>query len=655
MNGLKNASRLVSCIAVLALLLGGCGSSGPAAVSAPAQAATSADLAPTQAETASAAAEPTATPTAAPTATPQKYPYQDAALPVEQRVKDLLSRMTLEEKAGQMVQAEVGTVAPAQAAKSFLGAILSGGDSMPGDGRPEAWLALVRKYQDAALKTRLQIPILYGLDATHGNGKATGAVIFPHNIGLGAADSPGLMEQMGEAVASELLATGIGWTFSPCVAVAQDPRWGRAYESFSSDPKLVSALALPYSQGLMKGGALPTAKHYAADGGAQWGTSKITGYSIDQGDARIDEKTLKALHLFPYTAQINAGVPVVMASYSSVNGVKMHADKHLLTDVLKGGMGFKGFVVSDFEGMEQLEGETLGDKVATAVNAGVDMLMEGGMWGMALKSLIEDVNGCKITQERVDDAVSRILTVKFTCGLFDNPYLTTKNSGGFATGEHRALASELVSRSLVLLKNSGGILPFRAGQKIFVAGPAADDLGVQCGGWSQTWQGWSGDNARTDGTTILAGLKQEAAKVGAEILTDPAAVASADAVLLVLGEKPYAEGSGDSPDISLTGVKALDGNKAAMELAAKSGKPVVALIVAGRQLVVTNELAGWKAAVMAYLPGTEGEGVAPVLFGEKNFSGKLPMPWYRSVDDIGNAKAKLLFPVGYGLKYKSPQ
>lgn len=629
---MKRGIRSISRTAALLLILAGCQAGTPAAVPTPTPAVTAA-------------------PTATATANIHKYPFQDASLPVEERVKDLLGRMTLQEKAGQMVQVDIGNVSPAMVTKNALGAVFNGGDSGPSDKTPEEWRDFVRRYQDAALACRLPIPLLYGLDAVHGHNGVVNAVIFPQNIGLGAANSPGLMEKMGEAVASEMIATGVPWNFAPCVAAAQDPRWGRTYESFSSDPALVTSLSLPLAQGMAKGGTLPAAKHYIADGGTIWGTSKTQNYQIDQGDAIIGEAALRAVHLPQYKALVDAGVPAVIPSYSSWNGVKMTANKYLLTGLLKGELGFKGFIVSDYNAMEQLKGATLGDKAAASVNAGVDMFMEGGMWGMVQKAIVSDAENGLISQARVDDAVSRILTVKFEYGLFEDPYLENKPGGQFGTAEHRALASDLVGRSLVLLKNDGGILPFKSGQKILVVGPAADDLGVQCGGWSIRWQGWTGDNKRTAGTTILASLKQQAAKAGAEIMTNEADAAKADVILLAVGEKPYAEGAGDSADISLTGALALEGNKQAMEFARQSGKPVAALIVAGRQIVIADELPNWDAAVMAYLPGTEGEGIAPVLFGEKDFTGRLPMPWYKSVEDIGKKDVELLFKVGYGLSY----
>lgn len=626
--------RCIPCFIALTLLFG-CGAGAPSATPAP-------PATPFMAGTAGAAQTDAA----------QVLPFRDASLPAEARARDLLGRMTLEEKAAQMVAADIAGASLMAVGKNAPGAVLNGGDSAYADKAPEDWRAMIRRYQDAALACRLPIPLLYGLDAVHGMGGVSGAVVFPHNIGLGAADSPDLMEKMGRAVASDMRAAGVLWDFAPCVAAAHDPRWGRTYESYSSDPALVTRLSLPFSLGMRKGGALPTAKHYLADGGAVWGTSKAQGYAIDQGDAIMGEDTLRALHLPQYKALVDAGVPAVMVSYGSWNGVKMLEDKRLITDILKGELGFAGFVVSDYEALGQLEGASLADKAAAAVNAGVDMFMESGMWAMVIKAIVKGVEDGKIPAERVDDAVLRILRVKFVSGLFEDPHLEAEPAGAFGAEEHRALAAELVSRSLVLLKNERGTLPFKAGQKILVTGPAADDLGAQCGGWTLSWQGWTGDNARTPGTTILEGVKAAAAKAGATILTDGAEAAQADIILLVVGEKPYAEGRGDDMDISLTGKTALEGNAEAMAFARTSGKPVVALIVAGRQVMIADELGSWDAAVMAYMPGTEGEGIAPVLFGDRDFTGKLPMPWYRCAEDIGKPDAATLFPPGFGLAYE---
>ena len=583
-------------------------------------------------------------------------PYKDASLPVADRVKDLLGRMTLEEKAGQMVQGVIGAATAADVMNLGLGSILSGGGAHPGDNSIKAWQDMVENYQDGAMNTRLQIPFIYGIDSVHGHNNVYGAVVFPQNIGLGAANDPELMYQMGAAVAEEMKLTHTLWNFSPCVAVAQDPRWGRCYESFSSDPQIVTALASSYLEGQSDHGILSTAKHYAGDGGTSYGTGEGE-YLIDRGDVLISAEDFETIHLAPYKTLIDSGVRVVMASFSSYEGTKMTENKYYLTDVLKGEYNFTGFVVSDWEATAGLSEDTFDDRIAAAVNAGIDMFMEPYKYSDAVQAIIDGVNSGAIPEARVDDAVSRILTVKFEMGLFEDPYMENLKTGQTALGsdEYRAIAKSLVEESLVLLKNDNGILPLKSGQKIYVTGPAADDIGVQCGGWTMTWQGLTdkdnGGKKITEGTTILEGLEEYAEKIGFEIITDPARASEADAVLIAIGEKPYAEFEGDSIDLSLEGSLGLSGSSAAITEAKISGKPVIALIVAGREVDIDSYMDDWSAAVMCFLPGTEGGGVAAVLSGESPFTGKLPMPWYTDAAQIGTDDVDLLFPLGYGLTY----
>ena len=583
-------------------------------------------------------------------------PYKDASLPVADRVKDLLARMTLEEKAGQMVQGVIGTATASDVMTLGLGSILSGGGAHPGDNSIKTWQDLVKNYQDGAMATRLQIPFIYGIDSVHGHNNVYGAVVFPQNIGLGAANDPELMYQMGAAVAEEMKLTHTLWNFSPCVAVVQDPRWGRTYESFSSDPDIVSSLASAYLMGQTDHGILSTAKHYAGDGGTSYGTGEGENL-IDRGDVLVSPEDFETIHLAPYKALVDAGVRVVMASFSSFQGTKMTENKYYLTDVLKGEYGFTGFVVSDWEATAGLSENTYDEKVAAAVNAGVDMLMEPYKYADAVQAIIDGVRSGAIPEERVDDAVGRILTVKFEMGLFEDPYMenlkTEKDKAG--SDEYRAIAKSLVEESLVLLKNDSNVLPLKSGQKIYVTGPALNDIGVQCGGWTMTWQGLTdkdnGGKKITTGTTILEGLQEYAKKTGFEIITDPARASEADAVILAVGEIPYAEFEGDSMDLSLEGSLGLNGNSAAITEAKNSGKPVIALIVAGREVDIDSYMNDWSAAVMCFLPGTEGGGVAAVLSGESPFAGKLPMPWYKDAAQIGTDNASLLFPAGYGLTY----
>ena len=479
-------------------------------------------------------------------------------------------------------------------------------------------------------------------------------MIFPHNIGLGAANDPEKMYEMGVAVAEEMKLTHTLWNFSPCVAVSADPRWGRTYESFSSETGIVTELSLAYMKGQLDAGIIPTAKHYVGDGAVVFGTGEGE-YLIDRGDVQMDEAAFREKNLKPYQALVEAGVPVVMASFSSYKGEKMHQSEYFLTTVLKGELGFEGFVVSDWEAVSGLSGKSFSENVCLAVNAGVDMLMEAERFREARQAIIDGVNEQKIDKSRVDDAVLRILKVKFAYGLFEDPYMEKLEHKVDVLGSqsYRELSKSLVEESLVLLKNDNDTLPLKSGQKIFVTGPAANDIGAQCGGWTMDWQGVT-DKVKgqkiTVGTTILEGLVEYGTAAKIEFITDPARINEADAVIIAVGEKPYAEYEGDSKDLDMLGSLGLPGNEEALNIARQSGKPVIALVIAGRQIDIDSYLPDWDAAVMCYLPGTEGDGIASVLTGETDFTGKLPSPWYESIEQIGTDKN--LFPVGYGLSYK---
>ena len=564
----------------------------------------------------------------------------------------MLSKMSLADKAGQMVQGEQYPISEQDMAELGLGSVLSGGGSVPDNiNTVEHWNQEINAFQQAVLSRNLKIPFLYGADAVHGHNTVYGAVIFPHNIGIGAANDPELTQQMGAYVAEEMKLTGILWNFAPCVAVVQDPRWGRTYESFSSDTDIVSELASAYAKGQMEGGVLPCAKHFVADGGTTFGTGE-GDYLIDRGDAQMSEEELKATHMAPYERLVEDGVKCVMASFSSYNGLKMHENKYLITDVLKGELGFDGFVVSDWEAVAGINAPTYDAQITAAINAGVDMLMEPYRYKEAVMAIVSGVESGAIPQERVDDAVKRILTVKFDMGLFEDPYLDNASFGISELGgqEGRALAKKLVEKSQVLLKNDNDILPFKRGQKIYIMGPAADNVGTQCGGWTMSWQGLM-DTDLTPGTTILQGMLDCADEYGLTIITDESKAAEADVVLMVLGEMPYAEYEGDTENLSITGDHALGSNVTAMEKAKALGKPVVTLLVAGRNVLIDDYIGDWDAAVMSYLPGTEGDGVVSPLVGACEFTGKLPMPWYKAETDIGKENPDLLFELGYGLTY----
>lgn len=598
------------------------------------------------------AAAPGTTPTSAQTTLQPTAEdiYLNSEYNTEERVADLMSKMTLADKAGQMIQGEQYPVTDKDIADLGLGSVFSGGGSVPNnDNTVEGWNRAIDAFQKTALSRTLKIPILYGVDAVHGHNTVYGAVIFPQNIGIGAANDPELTAQMGAYVAEEMKLTGILWNFAPCVAVVQDPRWGRTYESFSSDPAIVCELASAYVDGLEGAGVLATAKHYAGDGGTTFGTGE-NGHPLDRGDTQMSEEAFRAIHLAPYKRLVEEGLRCVMVSFNSVDGVKMHENQYLVTDVLKGEFGFKGFVVSDYEGIKEIDAPTYEGQIIKAVNAGLDMLMEPNLYWKAVKAIIGGVESGEIPQDRVDDAVRRILTVKFELGLFDDPYLDKLHIGVDELGgaEARALAKRLVEESQVLLKNEGSVLPLKPGQKIYVTGPAADNIGVQCGGWTLSWQG-EADAHLTPGTSILDALKACAAEYSLEIITDPARAGEADVVLLAVGEQPYAEYEGDTLDLSITGKAALQGNTEAIAEAKALGKPVVTLIVAGRNVLIDEYIGDWDAVVMCYLPGTEGGGIVSPLVGAAAFTGKLPMPWYKSVDDIGTEEPDLLFELGYGL------
>ena len=567
----------------------------------------------------------------------------------------LLAQMTLDEKIGQMVQVDMAALQDkTDIQKYFLGSMLSGGNSDPADNRPQTWLQAVDDYQSYALKTRLKIPLLYGIDAVHGHNNIDGAVIFPHDIGIGAAHDPGLAEEAAHVTAEEVAGTGIHWAFGPCVAVAQDIRWGRTYESFSDDPALVSTLGTAELRGLQTPLAngftvLACPKHFLADGGTQNG--------IDEGNTICDEATLRQRFLPPYRAAVDAGAKSIMVSFSSWNGKKMHGNKYLLTDVLKGELGFKGFLVSDWAAIDQISPDYKYD-VETAVNAGLDIAMipygpgQGHNYVEFISDLKELVAAGRVPQSRIDDAVRRILRAKIEIGLFEHPYADPKLLSEIGSPQHRAIARRCVSESLVLLKNNGQALPLaRNLPSLAVVGAAADDLGIQCGGWTISWQGGSG-TVTHGGTTLLAAIRQ-AVSPATQVTFSPdgSNIAGAQAVVVVVGEMPYAEMKGDRTDLSLDAADA-----ALVDKAKALGVPVVTVLYSGRPLVLGKTLDESDAFVAAWLPGTEGEGVADVLFGEARPTGKLPRPWPHNNSELSSAAfsssdAQPLFSSGFGLSY----
>jgi beta-glucosidase len=593
--------------------------------------------------------------------------YKDATKPVEVRVKDLLSRMTLAEKIGQMTQIERLVATPDVLKNYFIGSILSGGGSVPKEQATAAdWVNMVNEFQKACLSTRLGIPMIYGIDAVHGHNNVYNATIFPHNVGLGAARDPDLVKRIGAATALEVRATGIPYAFAPCIAVCRDPRWGRCYESYSEDHKIVQAMTeiipglqgdvpanytvgYPYVAG--KNNVVACAKHFVGDGGTQKG--------INENNTIIDRQELLSIHMPAYLNSLAKSVSTVMISYSSWNGVKMHANGDLITGYLKRQLRFKGFTISDWEGIDRITspaGSNYTYSVQASITAGIDMVMVPNNYDTFINTLTNLVNMNVIPMSRINDAVRRILRVKFVMGLFENPLADLSMADQIGKKEHRDVAREAVRKSLVLLKNGKSsndkpVLPLsKKAPKILIAGTHADNLGYQCGGWTIQWQGLSG--RITSGTTILDA-------VGATV--DPstnivfAENPDADFVkngnfsyaIVVVGEHPYVETSGDSLNLTLP-----DPGPSTIQSVCGATKCVVVLIT-GRPVVIEPYVSAMDALVAAWLPGSEGQGVTDVLFGDYGFTGKLPRTWFKSVDqlpmNVGDTNYDPLYPFGFGL------
>ncbi|HSG17029.1 MAG TPA: glycoside hydrolase family 3 N-terminal domain-containing protein [Anaerolineae bacterium] len=597
---------------------------------------------------------------------PSQPLYKDVSAPVSSQVKDLLARMTLEEKIGQITQVEKNSIDPEAVKRHGIGSILSGGGGNPADNSPAGWQEMVGGFLEAARQTRLGIPLIYGVDGVHGHSNVVGATIFPHNIGLGAARDAALVQRIGRATALELSATGVFWNFAPCVAVPRDVRWGRTYEGFSENTQLVTELGAAYLTGLQgddlsaAGSVLACPKHFIADGGTSWGSTPRYDwldnywqavderYMIDQGDARMDEVELYQTHLPPYLKAIEAGARTIMISFSSWNGAKLHAHHHLLTEVLKGQFGFSGFLVSDWQAINQLSAD-YHECVVASINAGLDMIMVPFEYQRFIDTLTEAVQSGDVPLERIDDAVRRILTAKYELGLFQNNIEDEPKIDIVGSDEHRQLAREAVRKSLVLLKNDGSTLPIAKNTaQIIIAGAAADSIGLQCGGWTIEWLG--GTDKITQGTTLLQAIRQT---VSAETTIHfeksgrfPESI-EAEVGIVCLHEPPYAEGVGDRADLRLNNEEI-----GLLERVRARCRRLVVIIFSGRPLIITKQLPVADAWIAAWLPGTEGQGLADVLFGDVPFGGKLPYTWPRDMDQIplGNiGEDDPLFPLGFGL------
>jgi len=639
---------------------------------------------------------------------------------IENRVSNLLAKMNLDQKIGQLLQAERQFVTPQEVKDYHIGSVLSGGGSVPGENKPEDWIKMNDEYWAASMEENddhLAIPLIYGVDAIHGNTNVLGSVVFPHNIGLGAANDPDLLEKIASTTAREIAATGVEWTFAPTLAVARNDHWGRTYESYSEDPKIVSEYAPRFVMGLQgnygEENVIACAKHWIGDG--------ATLHGIDQGDMCISEEELRRLHLPPYKAAIDAGVLTVMVSLSSWYGKKCHGHKFLLTDLLKNELGFKGFVISDWDGIDYLD-ENYEESSVMALNAGMDMFMITGKWKEFIDHIKKNVKNDHISMTRLDDAVSRILRVKFQFNMFEKPRPAERklslDHSCFGSTEHREVAREAVRKSLVMLKNEDDILPLTKNDRILVAGKNAHNRGHQCGGFTVAWQGVDDNEEATEksyimsdskkekprvkkanntiahrssiigGTSIWEGIKALAPKAQLSIDGSDADPAKHDIAVVCIGEVPYAEMLGDIRVAGLRkGLKIGKGSTTADKLPGEDipivekgpygnnlylhelhpedietikcitskGIPVVAVMICGRPLVIEQELANSKAFVVAWFPGSEGQGVADVLFGDYDFQGKLSFSWPRYDDEnwnLGDENYKPRFPYGFGLKYK---
>ena len=572
-------------------------------------------------------------------------------------VESLMGQMTLDEKLGQMTQVDRQFLNDLSDISRYgLGSLLSGGGSTPGTNEPKAWAEMYDGYQREALKTRLQIPLIYGIDAVHGHNNVVGATIFPHNIGLGATRDPDLVEAVAKATALEVAATGIDWDFAPCLAVPDDYRWGRTYEGYSEDTDLVSQLGAAAIRGYQSSDidnpnrVLACAKHFIGDGGVLFGTG--INAMIDQGDLQINEEKLRKVHLPPFQKAIDEGVATFMAAYNSWNDLRCHANKYLLTDLLKDELGFKGFVVSDWAAIENIPGDYKSD-IITSINAGIDMVMVPGAvrdgkesFQNFLKLFKESVEEGSIPMERVDDAVRRILLIKKQSGLFERPFSDQSLLSHVGSKDHREVAREAVRKSMVLLKNENNILPIpKSGKTIIVAGKGADDVGMQSGGWTISWQGGMGQT--TNGTTILDAIKS-AVDPGTVVEYTPDGTSfTGDLAVVVIGEKPYAEMIGDRKDLKLD-----NEDLEVIKRFTDNDIPVVVVLLSGRPMIVTDEVGKWDGFIAAWLPGTEGTGVADVLFGDYKPTGKLSFSWPKSMNQFPiDPNDDHLFSFGFGLTY----
>jgi len=646
-------------------------------------------------------------------------------------INNLIGQMTIEEKVGQMTQIDKRMLdSDDDISKYFIGSLLSGGGSVPDDNTPKGWVNMINGYQKKALSTRLQIPLIYGIDAVHGHSNVVGATIFPHNIGLGCANDPDLIYDVNQATAIEVAATGLHWTFSPCITIPRDDRWGRQYEGFSESPQLVSSLTVSAIKGyedrldLFNGRKIAAcAKHFLGDGGTTWESGEHNEggrvYKIDRGDTRLTEDEIRKIHLPPYLKALKAGVKTIMISFNSWNGVQCHGNKFLINDLLKQELGFEGFVITDWAGIDAIPGDYKSD-IITSINAGIDMVMvPGSLFGnnhykTFLKLLIESINDGSISKSRIDDAVRRILSVKYDLELFEKPYGKLEYTKLVGAENHRKIARKAVKKSMVLLKNDNGVLPLLKSSDFILVGSGVNNIGIQNGGWTVEWQGRmtpdflildknndgqiklkevlsyfrsiydekydsgaakgffrsidiNGNGAvdkseflkhkgrssfQPSGTTILEAINQIVKSNNGAATYDPFAnnLSEGNTIIAVVSEHPYTEGFGDDAGIGLSSFD-ID----VLEKCYKSGNKIIVVMLSGRPLIIEKHINNWDGFIAAWLPGMAGEGVVDVLFGDYKPTGKLSFSWPRNISqvpvNIGDKNYDPLYPFGFGLSY----
>jgi beta-glucosidase len=611
---------------------------------------------------------------------------------IENKVNHLIAKMNLDQKVGQVLQVEREFITPEEVKTYHIGSLLSGGGSTPGDNMPEDWIQMNDEFWAASMEENeqyLAIPVIYGVDAIHGHGNAKGAVIFPHNIGLGAANDPDLIERIAMTTARETAATGVDWTFAPTLAVVRNDHWGRTYESYAEVPEIVTSYAGRFVKGLQgnfgEENVIACAKHFIADG--------ATLHGVNTGDAPINEAELRKIHLPPYLAALKEDVLTVMISFSSWNYIKCHANKYLITHLLKEELGFDGIVITDWDGIDYLSDDYF-EAVAIGINAGMDMFMVTEKWKLCYHHLKTHIQTGRVSMARLDDAVRRILRVKYKAGIFDKPRpaqrILSQSPTCMGSSQHRETAREAVRKSLVLLKNNKDILPLNKDARIIVAGKSAHSRGIQCGGFTIEWQGVLDNDSIVGGTSIWEGISKASpnASLSENLTGEDAHPNKHDVGIVVIGEKPYAEGFGDIYPLGIGLTKAIRPDHMSSQYASdlfeplngeesygttlnlcelhsedlktiqnisSKGIPVIVILISGRPLVVNKELDESEAFVAAWLPGSEGGGVADVLFGDYDFQGKLSFTWPTYDDDnlnIGDENYHPLFAYGYGLSYR---